>query len=144
MKAVRLRSFLTLGGADRYGDFALQNAISAGEKAGSMLRNALHASIGARARRPDATGLGSSPAAIARFIAEAAFAALVVALFIGWLISRPDLAAGRGSECMSLGRGGALCAEPAQGSAFSHWDDDCVSLGKGGRVCFARPGSTRS
>jgi hypothetical protein len=134
------------GDADRYGAFALQNAISAGERVGSMLRNALHASIGAQGQRLDARGLRPRPAAIARFIAEAAFAALVVALFIGWLISRPgsDLASGRGSQCVSLGRGGALCAEPAQGSTFSHRDDDCMSLGKGGRICFARPGSTGS
>jgi hypothetical protein len=115
-----------------------------------MFRNALHASTGAQAQRLDARGSRSRPAATARFIAEAAFAALVVGLFIGWLISRPgsDLAAGRGSQCVNLGRGGALCAEPApdaaQGSAYSHRDDDCVSLGKGGRICFARPGPTGS
>jgi len=77
-----------------------------------MFRNALHASIGAQGQRLDARGLRSRPGAVARFIVEAAFAALVVALFIGWLISRPgsDLASGRGSQCVSLGRGGALAA----------------------------------
>ena len=114
-----------------------------------MFRNALHASIGGRAERLDARGLRSRPAAVVGFIAEAAFAALVVALFVGWLISRPDSdVSGHGSHCVSFGRGGALCAEPsadaARSSAYSHRDDECMSLGKGGRICFARPGPTGS
>ena len=114
-----------------------------------MFRNALHASIGGRAERLEARGLRSRPAAVVGFVAEAAFAALVIALFVGWLISRPDSGvSGLGSRCVSFGRGGALCAEPAPdaagSSAYSHRDDECMSLGKGGRICFARPGPTGS
>ncbi len=114
-----------------------------------MFRNALHASIGGRVERLEARGLRSRPAAVVGFVAEAAFAALVIALFVGWLISRPDSGvSGLGSRCVSFGRGGALCAEPAPdaagSSAYSHRDDECMSLGKGGRICFARPGPTGS
>jgi hypothetical protein len=114
-----------------------------------MFRNALHASIGGRAERLDAKDLRSRPAAVVGFITEAAFAAMVIALFVGWLISRPDSdVSGLGSRCVSFGRGGALCAEPspdaARSSAYSHRDDECMSLGKGGRICFARPGPTGS
>jgi hypothetical protein len=107
-----------------------------------MFRNALHASVGAQAQRLDRGSLRRRPAAVLGSIAEAAFAAVVVALFLGWLMSDRDPASGRGAQCVSFGRGGALCAEaardPDQGSG-PHLEDNCMSLGKGGRLCFARP-----
>ncbi len=107
-----------------------------------MFRNALHASVGGQAQRLDARGLRRRPAAVVGFIAEAAFAAVVVALFLGWLMSGRAPDSGRGAQCVSFGRGGALCAEAAreaeQGSG-PHPEDNCMSLGKGGRLCFARP-----
>lgn len=110
-----------------------------------MFRNALHASIGAHAQRSVARGQPRSPADVVGFIAEATFAAFVAALFLTWLVSgrASDSLSGRAPQCVSFGRGGALCAESAreadQGQGGSHRGDDCVSLGKGGRLCFARP-----
>jgi hypothetical protein len=109
-----------------------------------MFGNALHALVGAQAPRLDARGQRQRPAALAGFVVEAAFVAVVAALFLGWLMSGRalDSLSGRGPQCVSFGRGGALCSEAARDASqapASHQEDNCISLGKGGRLCFARP-----
>ena len=109
-----------------------------------MFGNALHMSIGPRARRLGATGFRPARGSVMRYIAEAAWFALAAALFLAWLMSglHSDSVSGRGPACVSFGRAGALCTDstPADRSpALSARDSSCASLGKGGRVCFARP-----
>jgi hypothetical protein len=109
-----------------------------------MFGNALHMSFGPRARRLAATGFRPARGVVTRFIVEAAWFTLVVALFLAWLMSGPDSdsVSGRGPACVSFGRGGALCSDPApadRSPGLSARDSGCASLGKGGRVCFARP-----
>lgn len=109
----------------------------------TMFGNALNLSSAARARGDEADRLRATWGAIARFVAEAAWVAIVAALFFGWLMSGPvsDSVSGHGAECAGFGRG-ARCAEALreanQGPGRAARDGDCVSLGKGGRVCPAR------
>jgi hypothetical protein len=84
----------------------------------------------------------------AALLAAAGFWVVVLGvLFAGWLMTansaqirawKRDLA----SVCVSLGKGGALCADrPANDKEASDQFDpaaDCAALGKGGRVCFGR------
>jgi hypothetical protein len=87
-----------------------------------------------------------------RDIAQVALAVLGLAaaavLFFVWLMlseSRQSGIAGSGpgSDCASLGRGGAYCAKHPASDARSEagvgQDGDCASLGKGGRICAERP-----
>jgi len=112
-----------------------------------MFGNALHMSIGPRARAPDATDLRPARRAVTRFIVGAAWVTLLAVLFLAWLMSGPgsDSVSGRGPACVSFGRGGALCSDSApadRSPGLSARDSGCASLGKGGRVCFARPAPT--
>ncbi len=109
-----------------------------------MFGNALHVSFGARRRGFYENGLRSTRGAIARLIAEAAWAAVVAALFFWWLMSGQTsgpLSGGR-PDCVSFGRGGARCSEAAheakEATSLSARNSDCVSLGRGGKVCSAR------
>jgi hypothetical protein len=108
-----------------------------------MFGNALHMSIGARARGLDAAGFRPAGGGVMRFVVEAAWTTVVAALFLAWLMSGPgsDSVPGRGAACVSFGRGGALCSEAPVGRSpgLSARDSGCASLGKGGRVCFAPP-----
>jgi hypothetical protein len=110
-----------------------------------MFANILHVSTSMRARTVGTNSLGSRRGVVAGFIAEAAWAALVVALFLGWLMSGPasESVKGRRTECVSFGRGGARCDGTAQGPSHPATASGCVSLGKGGLVCFDRPTSTK-
>jgi len=98
----------------------------------------------ARGRGFDANGLRTTRGAVARLIAESAWAAVVAALFLWWLMSGQasgPLSGGR-PDCVSFGRGGARCSEAAhevnEASSLSARNSDCVSLGRGGKVCSAR------
>jgi hypothetical protein len=108
-----------------------------------MFGNALHMSIGARARRLDAAGFRPAGGGVMRFAVEAAWMTVVAALFLAWLMSGPgsDSVSARGAACVSFGRGGALCSDsaPDRSPGLSAQDSGCASLGKGGRVCFAPP-----
>ena len=108
-----------------------------------MFRNALHASVGGQAQRLDARGLRRRPAAVVGFIAEAAFAAVVVALFLGWLMSGRASGSLAAEPNASVSAGAALFARRPRGRLnrvqAPHPEDNCMSLGKGGRLCFARP-----
>jgi hypothetical protein len=88
-----------------------------------------------------------SPKETALLAAAAFWVVVLGVLFAGWLMTvnsaqmrawKRDLA----SVCVSLGKGGALCAErPANDKGASDQFDpagDCAALGKGGRVCFGR------
>ena len=109
----------------------------------SMFGNVLHVSIAGRARGHETERHRLTPGAIARVIAEAAWVALVAALFFGWLISGPvsDSVSSRGAECVGFGRG-ARCLEALReadhGPGRAARDGGCISLGKGGRLCPAR------
>lgn len=108
-----------------------------------MFGNALHMSIGARARRLDAAGFRPAGGGVTRFVVEAAWVTVVTALFLAWLMLGPgsDSVSGRGAACVSFGRGGALCSDSApadRSPGLFARDSGCASLGKGGRVCFAR------
>ena len=109
-----------------------------------MFGNALHVSFGGRGRGFDENVLRWTRGAVARLIAEAAWAAVVAALFFWWLMSSQasDPLSGGRPDCVSFGRGGARCNEAApeaKGAAtLSARNSECVSLGRGGKVCSAR------
>ena len=70
-----------------------------------MFGNALHMSLGPRARTPKATDLRPARRAVTRFIVGAAWVTLVAASFLAWLMSGPgsDSVSGRGAACVSFG-----------------------------------------